>query len=198
MLGLRLVVHVDLGGVQMRMFSLDHPHQAPQPALLQVGQVVGQHGLGFPGDDIQAGRLARDFGKLAGDAHQVLDILLAPERPLLLRVAVPWLGEDDHTGESAGTEYTAQPFGIGQVVVMMRPGHRGALRALEFHRVGQLGCQQVPSIEGADQQPCSRVSVRLVGHRPLLPFDGQQPLIQHAISASLLRHAGAESQPMHA
>ncbi len=33
----RVVVHVDLGGAQVRMLGVDHPHQATQSGLLQVG-----------------------------------------------------------------------------------------------------------------------------------------------------------------
>ena len=61
-------VHVDLGRAQVWVFGADHAHQTTQPTLLQIGDVVGQHRLRAPGDDIKAGRLARGFGKLADDA----------------------------------------------------------------------------------------------------------------------------------
>ena len=97
LLGVRVLVHVDLGGAQVRMLGADHPQQATQPGLLQVGSVVGQHRLGIPGHDVQPGRLARDFGQFAGDAHQMTHVLTAPDRRLLVRVAVLRSGQDDHT-----------------------------------------------------------------------------------------------------
>ena len=44
------------------MFGADHPDQTPQPGLLQVGSVGGQHGLGSAGHDVQARRLAPGAG----------------------------------------------------------------------------------------------------------------------------------------
>ena len=49
LLGIGVLVYVDLGGAQMRMFGADHPHQATQPGLLQIGAVVGQHRSGRSG-----------------------------------------------------------------------------------------------------------------------------------------------------
>ena len=37
-----IVVPVDLGGAQVRMLGIDHPHQATQSGLLQVGQIAVQ------------------------------------------------------------------------------------------------------------------------------------------------------------
>ena len=59
LLGIGGFVHIDLGGAQMRMLGADHPDQTPQPSLLQIGRVTGQHGLGGAGHDVQARRLAR-------------------------------------------------------------------------------------------------------------------------------------------
>ena len=55
LLGIGGFVHIDLGGAQMRMFDADHPHQTPQPSLLQVGSVTGHHRLGGAGHDVEAG-----------------------------------------------------------------------------------------------------------------------------------------------
>ena len=71
----------------MRMFGADHPHQATQPGLLQVGAVVGQHRLGVPGHDVQARRFAGELRQLAGDAHQMMHVLAAEQRSILIGVA---------------------------------------------------------------------------------------------------------------
>ena len=52
LLGIGGVVHIDLGGAQVRMFGADHPHQTPQPSLLQIGHVTGHDGLGVARHDI--------------------------------------------------------------------------------------------------------------------------------------------------
>ena len=108
LLGVGVIVHIDLGGAQMRMFGADHPDQAAQPSLLQVGSVTGQHGLGVAGHDVQARRLAGDLWQFAGDTHQMLHILAAQQRVLLLGVTVFRSREDHHTTESTATQMICQ------------------------------------------------------------------------------------------
>ena len=57
--------------LQVRVLGADHPQQATQSALLEIGAVVGQHRLGVPGHDVQPRRLALDLRQFAGDAHQM-------------------------------------------------------------------------------------------------------------------------------
>jgi hypothetical protein len=104
LLGVGVGVHIDLSGAQVRMLGADHPHQTPQPSLLQVGSFAGQHRLGVAGHDVQARRLARDLWQFAGDAHQMLHILVVQQRGLVLGVAVFRSREDQHIGESTGTQ----------------------------------------------------------------------------------------------
>ncbi len=46
LLDVGLLVDVDLGGAQVRILGADHPQQAAQPALLEIGAVIGQHRSG--------------------------------------------------------------------------------------------------------------------------------------------------------
>ena len=110
-------------------------------------------------------------------------MLAAPQRALLLGVAVLRSREDHHTGESTGTQLISELFRVRRVVGVLRPAHRGALRAMAFQRVGQRGGQHIGGVGGADQQPRSGVGVVRLGQLSLLPFDGQQPLVQHPIVA---------------
>ena len=54
LLAVGVLVHVDLGGAKMRMFGADHPHQASQSRLLQIGSLAGQHRLSVTGHEVQA------------------------------------------------------------------------------------------------------------------------------------------------
>ena len=67
--------------------------------------------------------------------------------------------------------------------------HRRARRALGRQRIGQPGRQRVGRIGRVEQQPGSRVGLGDVGQVALLPFDGQQSLVQQSIGAVLLRAA---------
>ena len=165
---------------------LDHPHQATQPGLLQVGQVVGQHGLGVPGHDIQAGRLARRSpaarGRCApGAAHTPRPASAHCSSGSPFRGA----GEDDHAVDvRRPARCDPQQFGVGLVVGVLRPGHgralarRGAFNASVSLVASRSAASEVlisshvPGVERS--QPSGSVA--------LLPFDGQQPLVQHAIA----------------
>ena len=112
LLGVGGLVHIDLGGAQMWMLGADHPDQTPQPSLLQVRSVAGQHRLRGARHDVQARRLAGELGQFAGDAHQVLYILAAQQRGLVLGVTVFRSREDYHTGESTAAQMICKLFGV--------------------------------------------------------------------------------------
>ena len=119
------------------------------------------------------------------------------QRDLLVGVAVLRSGDDDDTGEPAFTELTVQHLRRGAVVAVLRPEHRRAFGAVQLQRIGQPRCQQMGGIGGADQQPGTGVDVVFFRQLALLPFDGQQPLVEHAIAAFVLGHRGCELQPTH-
>ena len=198
LLGVGGFVHIDLGGLQVRMFGADHPDQAPQPSLLQVGLVAGQHGLGSAGHDVQARRLARDLWQFAGDAHQMLHILAAQQRGLVIGVAVLRSGEDHHTGESTGTQMASKLFGRSRCGRLCGGQHMVVhcapwLFSASVNVVATTSAVAVVLI--SSQVPASAYSS--FGQFSLPPFDGQQPLAQHPIVVAVPGDAGAQSQPLH-
>ena len=82
------VVHVDLGGPQLRMLGADHPQQATQPALVQIGPVAGSTVWALRVTTYSRGGSPGNLGQFAGDAHQMANVFTAA-RPgsLLVRFA---------------------------------------------------------------------------------------------------------------
>lgn len=135
--------------------------------------------------------MAQDLRELAGDAHQVLDVLAAAGRRLFIRAALR-CGEHHDAGKRAGFQLGTQPFGVGRVVGVERPGQRGALRVVHLQRIGQLRGQHVGRFAGADQQPRPRLGDGLLGEFVLVPLDGQQPLAQDAVALAASGRPGAQ------
>ena len=143
LLGVGGFVHIDLGGAQVRMLGADHPHQTPQPSLLQIGHVTGRYGLGVARHDIYARELARDLWQFASDTHQVLHILAAQQRGPVLGVTVLRSREDHDTGEATGTQMISKLFRVRGVIGVLWPADGGALRAVVLQRAGQRGGHRI-------------------------------------------------------
>ena len=48
------LIHVDVGGAEIRMLIADHPDEATQPGLREVDPIAVQHCLRGAGHDVQA------------------------------------------------------------------------------------------------------------------------------------------------
>ena len=192
-----VVVHVDLGGAQVRMFGVDHPHQAAQPGLLQVGQVAGQHAGAFLVTHVQPRRFAGKLGEFAGDARPGGARIRRPRWATGSCGSPFWRPrQHHHTREPpvAAAERSRSDSASTRSLGVAAARTRRALRALGLQRVGQLGRQRIGRVGRADQQPGSRVGPGDVGQVALLPFDGQQPLVQQSIGAARCSEPPAPSR----
>ena len=120
-----------------------------RPPCSRLARSSAQHRLRRFWSGRTAGASGPDFGQLAGDAHQVLDVVAALERRLRAWSGSPVLGcgDDDHAVERTGVELVAQPAGLGRVVGLQRPGHRGASvrRALSGRRSARVAAMSAAS-----------------------------------------------------
>ena len=108
------------------------------PACSRLSSSSGQHDLRVPGHDVQARQFTREFGQLAGDAHQMTHLLTAPAadsaRPGCRRVA----GRGRPRRRQPGTRGDcASRSALAAVVSFLRPVEVVAFRALGFQRIGQ-------------------------------------------------------------
>ena len=92
----------------MRVFGADHPDQAAQPGLLEVGPFAAQHGLGAVRvTTYSRGGSPGISGNSPGDTHQMLHILAAPQRARIVRGAVR-PGHHHHAGEFTGAQMVSR------------------------------------------------------------------------------------------
>ncbi len=98
------LVHVDLRDPQIRILVADRAQQSAQSGLFQVGPVVGDDGLRVAGRHEQPRWRAAAFGQPPDDADQMMHVVAAPQRALVVRVAVLRAGEHDHAAELAATK----------------------------------------------------------------------------------------------
>ena len=171
------VVHIDLAGMQLRILGADHPHQSTQAALVEIGHVAGQHGLGGAGHDSQALKRAGIVAQFAGDANQMVGIVAAQQWRSLRCSAVGMTGirlrDDHHAAESAGTQMLAELRRIRRVVGLQWPTHGGAVCGVARQGAGQPGGHRIVVGGGADQKPGSGVGLVCLGQFALPPFDGE-------------------------
>ncbi|CAM4077053.1 hypothetical protein MYBA111488_00645 [Mycobacterium basiliense] len=83
------------------------------------------------------------------------------------------------------------------MIGILGPAEGCALHVVQLQRVSQLCCHHFRGIGGVDQQPRSGVCGVQFWQVSLLPFDGQQPLVQHAITVAVFGNPGTELQAMH-
>ena len=191
---LGLLVNIDLGRVQSRVLSPDHPQQATQSGLLEIGALAREYRLRTAGDDVEPRGLAGSLRQIANDPDQIANVVTATLSQLIRSTTGARGGHHDHIPETAFGKIALQPFGIGGVVGMLRPGHRRHVRIIELERVGELRGQDVRGVRHADQQPGSGIEMRGKSREFLLaPLDGHQPLVEHAVT---IGGSGAHGQTL--
>ena len=172
--------------------NADHPYQAAHPRLVQVGGIIGQHRLGIAGDDVKPRGRTGNLGQLPDDVHEMADIVAGAHAGLLVGHPAPRWGHHQDIAEGVGGQQLAKLDRLGVMVGMLRPYHRGDVGAVRLEGVGQLCGQQIcgqqiwrRQIRGArcaDRRPAARSRSLGLGQTLLAPLDGQQPVVERALS----------------
>ena len=153
LLGVAVVFQVDLARPQLWILRADHPEQATQSGLLQVGPVVRQDDLGPPGHDIQARRLCGQFRQLASRCERrdapapgpAADLARPGRRPVAGTRSPHRRGR--HAHECPAVRALAEWSACSGQCRVVHCAPR------DFSASVSLGFQQIRFIRGVDQQP---------------------------------------------
>ena len=189
-----VLVHVDLSGAHIGYLQRRSPASGHAVPLGPDWPVVGQHRLGFPRHDIQAGWLAGAFRQFAGDPHQMTHLLAAPASGPLIGVAERESGEDHHAVGTAHLD--AKLFGAGRMVGVCRQCRILHCAPWVFS-ASASPAPWILSFGGRGQQPRPGVGVPHGGQFALLPVDRQQAFGQHTLAGAALGDAATQLQPTH-